>query len=422
MPLNKPKIGYRYYPDTDHYTRQDLDIWLPELSSLQADVLVLTGSSSFAIPEHFLVGLMQAGIQPLIHIPQSLSLLDSTTIEPILQAYANWGVSEIFVGSPPNARASWMGPDWTRADLIERFLDRMIPVLETELRLGLTPLLPPLVQGGDYWDTAFLRAVLEGLQRRAHPGILQALGIGLHAYTFGKPLSWGAGGPSSWPESIAYITPEGSEDQCGFHSMDWYSEISFHTLGRSCSMYVLAGGYTHATDKDGFSSESQSRENAAVMQTLLTDDLPHLECFAFDHLVSMPAHSDHDSAWYDLAGAARPVVEAVQSVRSKAPKSTCDESPPRSIINHIVYLPDESASERSALLQEAAPFLAIAQPVITFDLSAVGPFQRATVLSHQPASSNLQSQLKDCGADVTFFNQKTIPALNAAANASQTGR
>jgi len=66
--LLSPRLGFHYFPDTDHYTRKDLETWLPLLNQLQAKWLVLLANGTRAIPEYFVTGLVEAGIKPIIHI------------------------------------------------------------------------------------------------------------------------------------------------------------------------------------------------------------------------------------------------------------------------------------------------------------------------------------------------------------------
>ena len=416
--LDTTKIGFRYYPDTQHYTQQDLEIWLPELRTLGTEVLVLEGSVRFAIPEIFITGLIHSGIRPVIHIPSGFSLLEAAELEALLSAYANWGVTEVIVGDCPNQRTSWEAADWSRSNLVERFVDRLLPILEAEFRHGLTPLLPPLQPGGDYWDTAFLRDTLAALQRRAHPGILQALGLAINVWTFGKPLDWGMGGATAWPQTIPYMTSETSQDQLGFRIMDWYNEITLAVLGHICPLYATSGGsrFSHQTADDMTSSHSE--QNAAIFSQLRNEPIAGLTMFAFDHLVSLPSDPRHKDAWFASAGVGRPVIAAIRSIAATERKLPSSKQT-YAAIEHVVFLPDEDYAVCAELLREAAPFLAVAKPVITFDLESVGAFRRATVLANHPVSSARQHELVQHGETFAFFDRNTIPALNAAASASQ---
>jgi hypothetical protein len=63
------QIGFYYFPDDLHYTQADLRAWLPILKQLRANWVTLQAGHDRAIPEEFLRSLIEARIQPIIHIP-----------------------------------------------------------------------------------------------------------------------------------------------------------------------------------------------------------------------------------------------------------------------------------------------------------------------------------------------------------------
>jgi hypothetical protein len=87
-----PRCGFHYYPDTLHYRESDLLTWLPELQSLGVSWLVLRSEFDRAIPEVFLRGVKQAGIQPIIQFQLSLEGMPALKeIGTLLEVYARWG-------------------------------------------------------------------------------------------------------------------------------------------------------------------------------------------------------------------------------------------------------------------------------------------------------------------------------------------
>ena len=104
----------------------------------------------------------------------------------------------------PNIKSSWASSAWAQHDLVERFLDRFIPVASAVIHLGLIPIFPPLEPGGDYWDTAFLKSSLESMKRRGKTDILDKLVLSAAGSFSNHGLSWGAGGPERWPGSRPY--------------------------------------------------------------------------------------------------------------------------------------------------------------------------------------------------------------------------
>src|SRR5689334_20462084 len=90
-------LGFHYFPDEAHYRKADLQAWLPELVALEAKWLTLIGSLTRAVPEAFVKGLLDAGIEPIIHIPAVPTKRDPkgvtvTTLSGLFKTYARWGV------------------------------------------------------------------------------------------------------------------------------------------------------------------------------------------------------------------------------------------------------------------------------------------------------------------------------------------
>ena len=154
-PPNNNRIGFHYYPDTNHYRESDLHTWLPELKTLEASWLVLDAPPDRAIPEFFINGILENGIEPILHF--QLPLEDLPPIDDLkllFNNYARWGVNYVILYSEPNRRSAWSAAAWAQNDLVERFLDRFIPPAEEAAKSGLIPVFPPLKPGGEYWDTA----------------------------------------------------------------------------------------------------------------------------------------------------------------------------------------------------------------------------------------------------------------------------
>jgi hypothetical protein len=267
FPPRKTRLGFHYYPDTLHYCESDLQHWLPELRAMGASWLVVQSSVDRAIPEHFLRGLIEAGIEPIIRFETSLSRpVEPAVVSPLLQAYAHWGVNGIVWFDRPNARRSWEASEWAQQDLVERFLDRYLPLANATIQAGLAPILPPLEPGGSYWDTAFLRTALESLRRRKQTAVLHRLVLSAYAWTHQRPLNWGAGGPDRWPAARPYIPRDGEEDQCSFRIFDWYNAIAEAVLDRPRPIILFAGG----SDSDPYQRSQASIEPQAHNQTCLT--------------------------------------------------------------------------------------------------------------------------------------------------------
>ena len=132
--------------------------WLPKIQQLNTSWLILDAPQDRAIPESFITTLLSNNIEPIIHFNIDLTTPPSLVdIKLLLESYAKWGVHYVMIFDRPNAKSSWASTSWAQHDLVERFLDRFIPIANAVLQAGLFPVFPPLEPGGDYWDTAFLK-------------------------------------------------------------------------------------------------------------------------------------------------------------------------------------------------------------------------------------------------------------------------
>ena len=271
---NERELGFHYYPDAIHYREQDLQTWGIELQRLGASWLTLHAPLERAIPEFFLTGLLQAGIQPVLHFPMEMgSDVEVGELRPLFQSYARWGVRHVAIFDRPNLRSAWPGAIWSQADLVERFLDRFTPLATAALSEGLAPVFPPLEPGGDYWDLAFLRLALRGLARRDCSRLLDVLVLGLSAWKRDLPLDWGAGGPDRWPGARPYFTPPGVQDHLGFRIFDWYLAVARQELERSLPVIILrAGDFPPPAQRPSVRSEESARPAWGLEMTRLAGD------------------------------------------------------------------------------------------------------------------------------------------------------
>ncbi|MEW5870082.1 MAG: hypothetical protein AB1894_12455 [Chloroflexota bacterium] len=235
------RLGFHYFPDTLHYRQQDLLAWLPELRSLGAAWLVLLAPSERAIPEPFLRGLIEAGIQPILHFqfaPEAA--VERQALQTLFSSYARWGVRYAILYDRPNCRSRWSPAAWMQNNLVERFLDAFLPLSEIVVQSGLLPVFPPLEPGGDYWDLAFLRTALGSMQRRGCQRLLPRLTLGAYAALGDHGLDWGAGGPARWPAARPYNLEPGIQDQRGFRIFEWYQAVSQDEIGRELPVILLS--------------------------------------------------------------------------------------------------------------------------------------------------------------------------------------
>ena len=335
------RLGFHYFPDEQHYTERELALWLPEVQALGARWLVLRGNARRSIPEPFIRGLIDGGVQPVVHLPVEIGSIVRAELDALLQAYAHWGVRHVAVYDRPNQRRAWREADWARPNLIDRYLDSLLPVLQAQQACGLRPILPPLEPGGDYWDTAFLQATLESFARRAPKALQSDLVLGLYAWSHGHPLGWGAGGPTAWKNVQPYADPIDGEDQRGIRIFEWYRQVVREVVGADAPMIVLAGGIT--STEASLTEEDRISQALAIREMLASsNDAQGVQAFAFYPLATDPAHPDAERAWYGSPASPKPLAEAF--LRAAAQASGKTAPPPAARTNagrRYILLPSD---------------------------------------------------------------------------------
>jgi hypothetical protein len=80
------------------------------------------------------------------------------------------------------------------------------------------------------------------LKNRKLTQLLDMLILSSYGYTYQNPLSWGEGGPERWPGSKPYLTPDGQENQLGFHNFEWIQAASQRVIGKRMPVIILDAG------------------------------------------------------------------------------------------------------------------------------------------------------------------------------------
>ncbi len=422
------RLGFHYYPDTLHYTERDLQIWLPLLKDLQVGWVVLQSETGRAIPEAFISALVNACIAPIVQFPVPITRAPKIAeIAPLFEAYSHWGVKYIQIFDRPNLRSSWPKGNWAQQDLVERFLDRWLPLANEIVKAGVAPVFPGLEPGGNFWDTAFLRASLQSMERRNENSVLDNLVLSAYAWTFNRPLTWGVGGPERWPESRAYFTPQGSEDQLGFCIFDWYQAIAHAVLERSIPLILLQAGLPSTPENLPVDSLS-SPEHITTMRQILAAVMPIGMGKEFSEpdgkpSLYLPAEviscnfwllaSDEKSpygahAWFSRR---RPVLAHAREIAAKINpcEPEVDFTPPimhedffvkvTHPIKHYLLLPAGDLSYLGRWFTRLLPYIQKHNPTIGFSLDEAALAVRVTVaenLAKEAAVSIKKLQDKGC--------------------------
>jgi hypothetical protein len=400
MPTPSTRLGYHYYPDDQHFTQADLETWLPVLDSLGARWLTLRASPERAIPEPFIRGLVDGGIQPVVHIPLPVAPLVESNLGTLFSCYAQWGIQHVVVFDRPNLRTSWQLVSWGRSGLVDRFLDLLLPVLLSQRSSGLRPILPALEPGGDYWDTAFLGNLLEALARRGQSSLMAELTLAIYAWTLDRPLDWGAGGPSRWPEARPYHTPEGCQDQRGLRAFDWYRSVAEASGLADLPMLVIAGGALPTMADASIGPDLHTEQNLAIARALQSEQIPpSVLNFAFYILATEPDHPDHGAAWFPSLEAPRPVVAAFRRLAELAPKGKdlAADKP----IKHYLLLPSGTGASFIQEWEKLAEFTADHHPAIGFSFEEARLAQEVTLAGGEESiSPEVEYALRASGCHV----------------------
>ncbi|MFP3854551.1 MAG: hypothetical protein ACLFWD_09690 [Anaerolineales bacterium] len=353
------RLGFHYPKDEYQHTVQDCRLWLDQLSGLPAGWVLVEGTTERAIPEPFLKKIMSAGLKPIVHMPGQIGAVRAEAINPLLYSYAHWGVEYVVVYDRPNLKSSWHGNSWTSSNLVERFVDAMLPILQASHAAGLKPILPPLEPGGDYWDTAFLNSTLKALARRGQQSLLDALTLTAYTWTKGKDIDWGKGGPEAWPQARPYFTPEESQDHQGFHIYEWYRAIAAEALGKERPVLALAGG----ADIKNKPHEEINARIAAQLQ--LAESHQGLLAMCFPALPS----SDKRARW---------IIEEPEKAPKAAAKSAAPENATVKRLAHYLLLPPEE-EHAVPVWRKATAFALTHQPVVGFSVKEACLAKRVTI-------------------------------------------
>lgn len=418
-PAAGDRFGMHYFANTTHYHAADLRTWLPKLRSLGAKWVVLPVTPDRNIPEDFVISLLQAGIEPILHVQLSLEKSAKTEdLQTLFEAYANYGVRYVVLFDRPNLRSRWPRSGWTQRGLVSRFLELFQPAAYAAIDAGLTPVFPALEPGGDYWDTAFLRSALEAMEQNGEDILLDKLALAAYAWAGDKPLTWGEGGPERWPATLPYATPENSQDQRGFRIFDWYNAVSAAAIGRELPLIVLAAG----VQPNGAADAARMQEIAKEI-----DNLPANVVAANMWVLAADAGApEAAAAWFDASGEPNAVAEAwlghtpaaavepeltvVEEQFSFEEPATRAHSLPivedapvtgARPIRHYLLLPN--SAEWS--LDRAKDFIAKYQPTIGYSVQEAKHAQRVTLAGGlQSFSDDLIRALIQAGCQVENLN------------------
>jgi len=410
FPVRATRLGFHYFPDTLHYRETDLSHWIPELTAMGVSWLVLTSPVDRAIPEQFIRGLVEAGIEPLIDFNLDLSTPVSVNdLALLFKAYARWGVHGVLLFHRPNAFQSWTKATWARQDLVERFLDRFLPLASTAIDQNLIPILPPLEPGGSYWDTSFLKLMLTSLSRRNPVQLLDKLVVSAYAFNNMHDLNWGEGGSQKWSAARPYFTPPDQQDHLGFRIFDWYREICVDTLGKECPIILFGAGVKGDPSKPQTQvfSPQEHRDMNLDIARLLDSDLvpvpgetsvslaPLPSCVIACNLwllSSDPTGGEIPYAWYSPTADFADTVNALKEWNDR-PRESCSDGQDSGVdashpIEHYLLLPTFEWGIADWHFRVIRPYVKKHLPTIGFSLDEAAMAKQVTIIGNHQSFSD----------------------------------
>ncbi len=401
------RLGFHYFQDYDHYQVRDLELWAPELASIQASWLVLKAPVAAAIPEEFITGLIQAGIQPILHFDfQVNSPIKPEDLRVLLSTYARWGVKYAVFFDKPNTKSAWVDGSWSQGDLVERFLDRYLPFVRLADQNGIIPVFPPLQPGGDYWDLSFLRKVFQLVRQRRSFDFGANLHLAVSSQTFDHPLDWGQGGHSKWKTPRPYTKVEiGEEDHIGFNTWQWYTDLAKEILNIDPKVFLFYYGMSSISGAR--LNTSNNFEEMVEIAISSPDDnkgavrLPQsvLGC-CFWILSATENDPNGKTSYFDAVG--KPKEAGIPAYKQKIEKSSKQKQEfavssrlaewiyP---IDHYLLLPSYDWGIPENTLDRIRPIIREARPTIGFSVIEATNARKVTVWNENAAFSDHDIQL-----------------------------
>lgn len=406
------RLGFHYFQDYDHYQARDLSLWAPELASIQASWLVLKAPVAVAIPEEFITGLIQAGIQPILHFDfQVNSTVRPEDLRVLLSTYARWGVKYVIFFDKPNTKQAWTEGSWSQGDLVERFLDRYLPFVRLADQNGLIPVFPPLQPGGDYWDLSFLRKVLQLVKQRRSFDFSANFHMTVSAQTFDHPLDWGQGGASRWKTPRPYSKVElGEEDHIGFNTWQWYTDIVREVLNVTPKLFLFYYGMSSiSSDKLNTSNSFEEMVEIAIKpqdDTIGGITLPDTVLGCCFWILSAKDNDPHGkTSYFDAQG--NPKEAGIPAYKQKIEK-THKQNQEYAVssrlaewiypIDHYLLLPSYDWGIPENTLDRIRPIIRDARPTIGFSVIEATNARKVTVWNENGAFSDHDiSLLREAG-------------------------
>ncbi len=406
------EIGFAYFKTPKYQVNKHITSWMKAIREVGASVVIYESAFDRAVSEDAFIIALENHLSPIVHFDAELPLARNfNDVAFLLDVYAKWGVSHVIFGDQPNVKSAWQKAGWHYENLIDHFLDRFIPLANHAVRNGIIPVFAPLKPGGDYWDTAFIELALIGLKRRRLESILEHLMLSSYGNTYNKSLSWGKGGPERWSSTKPYQTPEGQEDQIGFHNFEWVQAVGERAIGKKLPILIFDAG------NSGMTSLVQDSESS-IKATQEIYDLCSLNP-GLEEMSGRTAAFDESVCWCTFSldtienalnrQLAVKIFLQIFKNQMKTEVSSKAEKQGQKMISHYLLLPSYASGVSDAILNKVRPIIKHQHPTVGFSLEEAAFAKRVSVYPDPIIFSEEQlSQLRSTGSIVEVLPESGI--------------
>jgi len=406
-----PKIGFSYFTSPNYQLHSQLSDWLPIMKDFGASSVIFQSDFLRAIPEDAFIISRESGIKPIVHFTSELPKardLKKTAI--LVDIYKKRGVEEIIFGDRPNLKGAWPTASWHDKNLVEHFLDRFIPLASYAVQQGIRPVFPPLQPGGDFWDTSFIDLAISSLKNRKLESILQNLILSSFGYTFGKPLSWGMGGPERWTGAKPYQLQDGQEDQLGFNNFEWVKKIAERNLGFEVPVIILEAGF-HGKSNQEKNKDEILKSIKSILAALGKGSAKDLTDSAIKFPASVLGCYFSLEKIRILMDGHLPLTQFFEIFelpkQEKKPESKINKEP--KIISHYLLLPSHAGSVSDVVLNKVRPIIKKFKPAVGFSLFEASFAQNVSIFPDPILFTEEKiNQLRSAGCKVEILPDSGI--------------
>lgn len=413
MTSKTQKMGFSYFSSPEYMVSQNLNIWVPSLKKWGGSFVIFNANFDIAVPEDAFIIAQDHGLEPFVHFNATLpSARAFNEASLMLDIYKKWGCKHVIFGDQPNTKNTWHIANWHYETLVDHFLDRFIPLAVHAVRNGLNPILAPLLPGGDYWDCAFLELLLDGLKQRKMESVLNQLTLSSYGFTFHKPLSWGAGGPERWPGSIPYQTPDGQEDQIGFHNFEWVQAASERITSQKMPVIILDAGRPSAV------LESQQTDNAIGVLKMIVSaclnsqpdvinqafDLPTFNDLVFGCSFSMDTLKALSGSGFSIGA-----IDQIFGIGLEREEKNVPLDGNHKYLTHYLLLPSYASGVSDVVLNKVRPIIKKYRPTVGFSLEEASHAAKVSIFPDPYQFTDEQiNQLRSSGCQVEILPDSGI--------------